>query len=318
MGSGLIWAGIGKGIADAGAAYGSAMGRAAEMEWKQQEEERSFQRKLDMEDKRGETLKQRMINEIKAVNEKSKQIGEERLDTQIGSEANKIAGVAANVKGDSPAMSSDEIKQLIKDNPQYRETYAKAGLIEKPMAMSANKQAIQSAQDKVDAAMAIGAHSSVIESFQKSKESLLKEIREDNRDEVARLREDRRDKEFQALLPIRQQQADAGTTRANKPTGSGSGGGADKPPTGIDLERNAKAAKQALALELGVTDKDVAEKVAQLKKKGGITPSIQEKLDSYNGALSNWQNYKSNKPSSNRSSDNAGSSSNKDYSNLWK
>ncbi len=221
MGSGLILAGIGKGIADAGAAYGNAMGRAAELEWKQQEEERSFQRKLDMEDKRSETLKQRVISEIQAANTKADEIAAGRLDKQLTADAGRLAGVASQVKGDSPAMSQDEIKQLMKDNPQYAETYRKAGLIESKT-LTANQQAKQAAQDKIDAAMSIGAHSSVIEAFQKNKESLLREIRDENKDEREDRKEERRSKEFAALLPIRQQQADASSTRAS---GGGAGGG---------------------------------------------------------------------------------------------
>lgn len=316
MGSGLIWAGIGKGIADAGAAYGSAMGRAAELEWKQQEEEKSYQRKLDMEDKRGETLKQRMISEIQAANAKADEIAAGRVDKQLTTDAGKIAGVASQVKGDSPAMSQEEIKQLMQENPQYAETYRKAGLIESK-ALTANQQAKQAAQDKIDAAMSIGAHSSVIEAFQKNKESLLKEIRDENRDRYEEAKIDQRDRQIDLMDKRITSQNSTDNIRANKPSGKSDTG--DKPPTGIDLERNAKAAKQALALELGVTDKDVAEKIAQLKKKGGITPAIQEKLDSYNGALSNWQNYKSNKPSSNRNTgDNSKTSTGADYSNLWK
>lgn len=314
MGTGLIWAGLGKGLADAGATYGNAMSKAAELEWKQQEEERSYARKLEMEDKRAETLKQRVISEIQQANAKADQISKEREATQLGVDAGKIAGVAENVKGASPAMSADEINKLMQEHPEYRETYRKAGLIE--AAASPNKQAKQSAQDKIDAAMSIGAHSSVIEAFQKSKDSLLKEIRDENRDRYEETRLDQNERRLDILDKRVTSQNATDTTRANKPSGKPDTG--DKPPTGIDLERSAKAAKQALALELGVTEKDVSEKVAQLKKKGSLSATAQEKLDAYNSALSNWQNYKSNKPAANRSGDNAGSSSNKDYSNLWK
>lgn len=314
MGSGLIFAGIGKGIADAGAAYGNAMGRAAELEWKQQEEERSFQRKLDLDDKRAETLKQRVISEIQAVNAKADEISKSREASQLEAGTAKIAGVASQVKGDSPAMSQDEIKQLIKDNPQYVETYRKAGLI--AGAATPNQQRLQSAEDKVQAALSIGAHSSVIDTFEKSKKSLLDEIKEENRDkkedrryEEGVAREERRDREFKALLPIRQQNADANTTSANRPSNSSNRTDpSNKPPSGIDLERNAKAAKQALALELGVPDKEVAEKVAQLRKNNKLTGEAQTRLDAYNSALTKWQNYKTNLPSSNsNSSDNSSS-----------
>lgn len=314
MGSGLIFAGIGKGISDAGAAYGNAMGKAAELEWRQQEEERSFQRKLDLEEKRAETLKQRVISEIQAVNAKADEIGKARDASQLEAGTAKIAGVASQVKGDSPAMSQDEIKQLIKENPQYVETYRKAGLI--AGAATPNQQRLQSAEDKVQAALSIGAHSSVIETFEKSKKSVLDEIKEENREkrdqqrhEESMAQQDRLGKQFETTSRIAQQNADANTTRANKPPSTGNRTDPNnKPTTGIDLERTAKAAKQALALELGVPDKEVSEKVAQLKKKGPLSSDVQTRLDAYNSALSNWQNYKSNQPSANRNtSDNPSS-----------
>lgn len=308
MGSGLIWAGIGKGISDAGAAYGSAMGRAAELEWKQQEEEKSFQRKLDMEDKRAETLKQRVISEIQAINAKADEIAAGRADKQLTTDAGKIADVASKVKGDSPAMSQDEIKQLMKDNPQYAETYRKAGLIESKT-LTPEKQLIQGSQDKIDAAISLGAHSSVIEAFQKNKDSVLKEIREDNKDRRDQARLDQGERRLDLMEERITSQNTTDRIRADKPTGGGKGKDTgDKPPTGIDLERSAKAAKQALALELGVPEKEVAEKVAQLRKNNKLTGEAQTRLDAYNSALTKWQNYKTNLPSSNsNSSDNSSS-----------
>ena len=297
MGIGLILSGIGQGVSNAGATYGNAMGKAAEFEWKQLEEDRSYAKKLELEEKRQEALKQRVISEIQQVNTKAGQIASDRAAAQQDVDASKIAAV-------TPSMDQDQVKQLMRDNPAYVEAHRKAGTID--AAPSADKRIVQAAQDKIDAALSIGAHSSVIETYQKNKESILKEIREDNRDEIANRREDRREKEFAALLPIRQQTADAATDRANRPAAT-KPNPADKPPTGIDLERNTKAAKEALAMELGVPVKDVQERVAQLKKKGTITESVQARLDSYNNALSKWQNYKTNQPANNRSSDNASS-----------
>ena len=305
MGVGLIFSGIGKGIADAGAAYGAGVGKAAEIEWKQLEEERSYQRKLDMEDKRAETLKQRVISEIQQVNAKADQIAKDRVDAQVTADANKLASIGIKTKGSSEASTPEEIKAMLQEHPEYLDTYRKAGYLDKPAAMTPDKKALQTAQDRIDAAMSIGAHSSVIETFQKSKDSLLKEIREDNKERFERERLDQNDRRLDILDKRVTSQNNTDNIRANKPSGKPDSG--DKPPTGIDLERNTKAAKQALALELGVTEKDVAEKVAQLRKKNSITPSIQAKLDNYNTALTNWQNYKTNQPANNRSGDNQSS-----------
>jgi len=68
--------------------------------------------------------------------------------------------------------------------------------------------------------------------------------------------------------------------------------GADKPITGVDLERTAKAAERALALQLGVPLKDVPETVARLKKQGKVDADTQGYLDEYQTALKDWQGYK--------------------------
>ncbi len=317
--SGLIWAGLGKGIADAGAAYGGAMARAAEFDYKTQEEERSFQRKLDMEDKRAESLKQRVIREIEEVNKASADVAAKRDAAQFNKDAGAIANVAGQVAGASPAMSQEEISQLMKDNPQYRETYRKAGLIDK--AMSPDQQRVQAADDKVQGALQIGAHSSVVDAFQKSKKDVLEQIREENKERRDQARLDQNDRRLDLMEDRITSQNKTDEIRANKPTGGkGKTDSSDKPPTGIDLERNAKAAEKALALELGVPVKDVPETVARLRKQNKISADAQTKLDAYNGALTEWQNYKKKSvagataPSGN----NAGSSSSKDYSNLWK
>lgn len=315
--SGLIFAGLGKGIADAGAAYGGAMARAAEFDYKTQEEERSIKRKLEFEDQRAETLKQRVIKEIEAANTKADEISKAREATQLSKDANAIAGVASQVKGESPAMTPEEVNQLIKDNPQYRETYRKAGLIDK--AMTADQQRMQAAEDKVQGALQIGAHSSVVEAFQKSKKDVLEQIREENKERREQTRSEQTDRRLDLMEERITSQNNTDVIRANKPTGKGKDTG-DKPPTGIDLERNAKAAEKALALELGVPVKDVPETVASLKKRGKLSADAQTKLDAYNGALTEWQNYKKKSVSSATASsgNNAGSSSGKDYSNLWK
>lgn len=317
--SGLIWAGLGKGIADAGAAYGGAMARAAEFDYKTQEEERSFQRKLDMEDKRAESLKQRVIREIEEVNKASADVAAKRDAAQFNKDAGAIAGVAGQVAGASPAMSQEEISQLMRDNPQYRETYRKAGLIDK--AMSPDQQRVQAADDKVQGALQIGAHSSVVDAFQKSKKDVLEQIREENKERRDQARLDQNDRRLDLMEERITSQNTTDAIRANKPTGGkGKTDSSDKPPTGIDLERNAKAAEKALALELGVPVKDVPETVARLRKQNKLSVDAQTKLDAYNSSLTEWQNYKKKSvagataPSGN----NAGSSSSKDYSNLWK
>jgi hypothetical protein len=114
-------------------------------------------------------------------------------------------------------------------------------------------------------------------------------------------------------LDIMEKGANTRATKANQPA-------AEKPITGVDLERTAKAAERALSMQLGVPVKDVPETVARLKKQNKIDSDTQSYLDEYNAALKEWQGYKR-KPKD--SGDNVTpaikpAGGGKDYSNLWK
>lgn len=216
MGSGLIWAGIGKGIADAGAAYGNAMFRVAEADL-------ADQRALQRQETLDEIKRQRVIKDSAAAEAEATRIGEARTEKQLSTDANKIAGVASQVKGDSPAMSAEEIQQLIKDNPQYAETYRKAGLIDK--AMTPNQQRIQAADDMVKGAMNVGASASVIEAYQKQRKDVLDQIREDNKEADRKREREQADRRLDLMEQRITTQNANDTTRANRPTGGSGGGG---------------------------------------------------------------------------------------------
>lgn len=91
---------------------------------------------------------------------------------------------------------------------------------------------------------------------------------------------------------------------------------ADKPITGVDLERQAKAARSALADGLGVASTKVEEQYAKLKRRGQVTPEIEELHSAYTSALTRWQKYKV--PEAPTAPPAVSPSSRKDYSNLWK
>lgn len=301
--SGLIWAGIGKGIADAGSTYGNAMFKAAESELADQ---RAMQRAEALERLKESMLEERAQRDAaKAVDVEARalKIGEERSAKQLTTDVGKLSGIAQRVEGDSPAATDEDFRKLIEENPQYREVYRKAGLIDR--GMTRNETRMQTAEDQVQAARELGASSALLKSYQDTKKSVLDAIKEENREKRDEQRhaetmaqQQRLSDQFNAMMPIRQQQADAATTRAgaavtsaNRPrSGTDSG---DKPITGVDLERNAKAAERALALELGVPLKDVQTEVARLKKRNQLTAEQQTRLEAYNSALTRWQNYKS-------------------------
>lgn len=227
--SGLIWAGIGKGIADAGSTYGNAMFKAAESELADQ---RAMQRAEALERLKESMLEERAQRDAaKAVDVEARalKIGEERSAKQLTTDVGKLSGIAQRVEGDSPAATDEDFRKLIEENPQYREVYRKAGLIDR--GMTRNETRMQTAEDQVQAARELGASSTLLKSYQDTKKSVLDAIKEENREKRDEQRhtetmaqQQRLSDQFNAMLPIRQQQADASTTRANRPSGGGGGG----------------------------------------------------------------------------------------------
>lgn len=332
--SGLILAGLGKGIADAGQTFGNAMMKDYEAKRQEEREALREQRllerqealdrlKADREEAKAEALKQRVAQESVAVGVRADEMGEARATAQVGKDAGKLAGISSQVKGDAPSMTEEEFKKLMEENPQYREVYRKAGLIDK--AMTGNQQRVQRADDEASAALQMGAHSSVIDAYAKKRKDVLEQIREENKEERERRREDRaderevrRDAEFKALLPIRQQQADASTTSAgaavtsaNRPRSDASN--PDKPATTADLSRQVTAAKNLLAGELGVPTKDVEAEIRTIRKRAdagnagakSTLERLQPMITDYNDANSRMLNFKRSSPSTSNSRDNS-------------
>jgi hypothetical protein len=268
--AGLILAGIGKGIADAGAAYAGGMMKGAEYEMQSQRDEDRERRAEERKTRNEEALKQRIISESEQVQQRASEAPARRV-------AGELDKYGSMVVGDSPEMSKEEIQKLVQDNPQYRAVYEKAGLI------GADKMdpRLRASSDRAEAALSIGAHSSVIEAYSKERDSVLKEIKEENAIKRSEKRDDQRDRQ----LDIMEKGANARASNANKPA-------VDKPITGVDLERTAKAAERALSMQLGVPVKDVPETVARLKKQNKMDADTQGYLDEYNAALKEWQGYK--------------------------
>lgn len=112
---------------------------------------------------------------------------------------------------------------------------------------------------------------------------------------------------------------DAAQTRANRPPAEKKADG-DKPITGIDLERQAKAAKAALADELGVAPGKVEEELAKLKRRNKLTPEIEELHTQYTSALGRWKSYKAQPGAEPTSAPTSvpKAPGKRDYSNLWR
>ena len=315
--SGLIWAGIGKGISDAGTTYGNMMFKAAEGELADQ---RAMQRAEALERLKESMLEERAQKDAaKAVDVEARatKIGEERAVKQFDTDVKGLIAKQAQIAGDSPAASEEEIRKLMQENPQYREVYRQAGYIDK--APTRNEQRMLQAEDQVQAARELGASSTLLKSYQDTKKSVLDAIKEENKEkrdqqrhEQTMAQQERLASQFSQSLKVQQQNADANTTRANRPPSGGTD--PNKPATTADLQRQITAAQNSLATELGVPKNDVNAEIASLKKRAAsgnakakaTLDSVQPYLDELKDANDRMMNFKrSSKPSSN-SSDNSG------------
>jgi hypothetical protein len=286
--SGLIWAGIGKGIADAGTTFGSYMLKDIESkqlaEREAQREERLLARqaaldqlKADREDAKVEALKTRVASEAVQVEERAAQAPMRRDAAALGRDTQTLAKSSAQAGEDGDfALSEDQLKGLLQNDPKLRESYAKSGIIGGAIADKMDPR-LRSAEDQAQAALELGAHSSVIDAYSKKRRDVLDQIRLENTEKkndqqytatMAAITQ-RRDAS-EAKLPIAQQNADANTTRANKPpsSGGGSGGAASAPKvrsTKVDDAGNMVAImSDGSTKNLGIKSSDFNNKVASL------------------------------------------------------
>ena len=183
MGSGLIWAGLGKGIADAGATFGNAMMKSAEDEYKLQRElkleELREQRKLERE----ERDKKARIDEADRASKMADEMGAARRATGLNGLI--ASSIRAGEEGDT-APSPEALRSLLKSDPALAKQYQDMGLIDPSMPLTRNQERMQRAEDEYAAGIKIGAHSSVLEALDKKRTRVLDEIKEENREERER------------------------------------------------------------------------------------------------------------------------------------
>jgi hypothetical protein len=258
--SGLIWAGIGRGISDAGATLGNAMMRRYEADQAVVREEARDARRLAAEESRAEALKKRVIDEIAQAQSKAADIGRDRV-------AGQVQAIGSQVAGDSPVMEQSEIAALLKENPQYEQIYRQSGIIQDAMDPRA-----QQATDEVDAALGIGAHSSVIDALNKKRTSVLEQIREENREKKAKADQDannRRLDQQDRRLDILDKNV---TNRTSK-----SDSDKDKPPTEDQITR----AEQALSSAKDRIARQFREPTSQEKFNPTLMAEYQREKDKF-------------------------------------
>lgn len=339
--SGLIWAGIGKGIADAGSTVGNMMFKSIESDLAEQ---RALQKAEALERLKEQMLEERAQKDAaKAieVDERASKIFEGRAAKQLETDAGKLASNAQKIAGDSPAMTAEEMRAHLESlSPAERKAVEGTGLVGR--SMTRNEQRMQLAEDSVQAARELGASSTLLKSYQDTKKSVLDAIKEENRErkedrryELDVAREDRRDRESRDRYELGQRQAaaserraDAAMVAANRPR-SGGADPASKPATTADIQRQINAAKDDIALELGATKSDVNGAIATVKKRAAAgdakakqqLEAIQPYLDELKDANDRMRQFKrsANENSASPPSSKGGDNSNvkRDYRNLW-
>lgn len=314
--SGLIWSSLGQSVANAGSTIGGMMLRDIDDQRKREDEERREARAREAEERREaaaikrmeeadrikserdatreEELQKRVIKDTAAARARGQEIGRAREAAAYDKLA--ASSALAGEQGDVP-LTKEQLAAFGSKDPSIARQYRNMGLIDQNLPLNAQERRLRGAEDELAGAMETGAHSSVIKGFQEIRKSVLDEIREENRNRAELARQDATDRRLDQIdrridsqNKTDQQRADAATKRAERePAGRASDG--DKPMTGIDLERKAKAAERDLALKLGVPVKDVPEEVARRRRKGNMEPDVQESLNNYTSALQRWRDY---------------------------
>lgn len=229
--SGMIWSALGQGLANVGGTVSGLMMKDIEDRRRREEEDRkeaNYVKRLEEADRvkaerdaaREEALQQRVIKESQAARTRAGEVGAAREEQRLTQDAERLAAASASIEGSSPSTTAEQFKQMLKDNPKLRDLYAGTGVVGRNL--TADDQRIQAASDLAQAAMDIGAHSSVIKAYQADRDATLKEIRERRREDRSDAREERLAKEgreqFEQTsrrLDILQQNANTAKQRAD-------------------------------------------------------------------------------------------------------
>jgi hypothetical protein len=299
MGSGLIWAGLGQGIANAGSVIGGAMMKEADLkDAREQEvlrEERLLERQSALEKLREDTATRKAEREAEErstmaqkVGERATEMASQRKEGWLNDDVAKIRAAreaAGGDSGDDVALTEEQLREALKNDPALRESYKKSGLISGTMSTGIDSR-LQRAVDEEQAARDLGAKATFVEVYAKAKQDTLKQIAEENkvkRDDAARAATDRRldlieegnrqraegdrRRGDQADRRLGIMEADARTRERRAERTSSTSDPSKKPATTADIQRQINASKDDIALTLGVTKNEVNAFLASLRKR---------------------------------------------------
>jgi hypothetical protein len=287
--SGLIWAGIGKGIADAGQTFGSFMAKDIEE-----------RRRTELEALREERLAEReaLRDERLTAREEDREI---RADTRKEAAALKDAGIYADAEKSAVGVgksrrfekfkkdlgrtdaTDEELRNVFDEQYDQRKVGAFEGADRYTERYSKQKE------DVLSEIRRMGGSSGLINQAQASVKTAQDTERAADRLAFDEKRlnevEQRRRDEFKALLPIKQQTANASTTRAgaavtnaNRPPASGRSGtvsGMSEVKLNQEAETLRKAAKDASSMDsrrdYEARLKEVMDEIQARRKSGGAS-----------------------------------------------
>jgi hypothetical protein len=289
--SGLLWSALGGAIANGSNAFANAYIREAEEDRRRADEERrekraddrdeaKFQRRKDAEE--AERIKQAGIYDRAEKNAPA--LGDERRFEKFRKDA-RDAGYEADDATLREQFDKTYNQKVVAGSDRYLERYSKEreDVLNEVRRLGGSSDTIKQAQVAYDTARKIESDDAraAREERRLIQERQLAEDREDNRERRA----ERRDETIRRGQDIQRDRVYGGGSG-----GRGSDGG--KPPTGVDLERSAKAAEKRLALELGVPLNRVQEEVTRRKKRGDMTSEQEEAYTDYQSALRKWREFK--------------------------
>jgi hypothetical protein len=301
--SGLIWAGIGKGIADAGTTFGSYMLKDIEDQRRREDEERreanaikraeeATRIKEESDARKAEELKQRVSKETAQAQQRATEIGAERagrrgaqLEADAAAASTKLGELASMAGEPINTFGKEQVLEQIRKDPALRESFRKQGLIQ-GAAEPTRDARLERAEDLLRAAREIGAHSSVLDAYTKDRADTLREIAEENKEtqrkaelaatnrKVDLIEEGNRQRAAEAgrrgdqtdrRLSI--MEADARTRERRAERSASPSDPNKKPATTADIQRQINASKDDIALTLGVTKNEVNASLASLRKR---------------------------------------------------
>lgn len=248
--SGLIWAGMGKGIADAGTAIGNTWFKAIEEDTREQRlldrEERRAKLKEEADERKAEREAQERAEMAARISQRADAMPVERAEKTLSRDAGRLAASSeqAGAEGDI-SLSEEQLRDLVKNDPKLRESWRRSGVIQGNPDDRVDPR-LRRATDEEQAARESGAKATIVETYAKARKETLAQIAQENKDARADLVEERRAREAAARLDqvdrklemlgehwrrrdtVAERNAETSATRAER-AGSGGGGGSSSP-----------------------------------------------------------------------------------------